>query len=326
MQSTKMAISFLVLSLIWQFPAWLQIVRSSKTTHTQVGKYFDKVNDHTIIVQNHATSSEFKSYEQTLKSDNNMDLWYQSGRSYRFICTTADMAQTTNYYMMSEKSLKLELDQKYTLSTFKSPDYYYGPGGMYGDRRKVKVQSSPSYYVDGEKHIPNLHPHSCTQPGAKVFRIDGTTVYAMCNIPGHGMTCSLEENTLKNSIIVTISNGGNLQNITLTKPLIASYNSGKVILKRDGVQAMATKIEIASINDNIANITAAVPNIPFPSNVIHNEVRPQRSNEGIVTNDLNTHYMESRNMRLLKIVHPKSASYSEEYSTAKWWGLRRCNI
>ena len=219
-------------------------------THAS-GKILDKVNDHTIIVQNHATSSKFKSYEQTLKSDNNMDLWYQSGRSYRFICTTADMAQTTNYYMMSEKSLRLELDQKYTLSTFKSPDYYYGPG-MYGDRRKVKVQSSPSYYVDGEKHIPNLHPHSCTQPGAKVFRIDGTMVYAMCNIPGHGMTCSLEENTLKNSIIVTISNnGGNLQNITLTKPLIASYNSGKVILKRDGVQAMATKVEIASINDNI---------------------------------------------------------------------------
>ena len=105
---------------------------------------------------------------------------------------------------------------------------------------------------------------------------------------------------------MTISNGGNLQNITLTKPLIASYNSGKVILKRDGVQAMATKVEIASINDNIANITVAVPNIPFPSNVIHNEVRPQRSNEGIVTNDLNTHYMESRNMRLLKIVHPKA--------------------
>ena len=53
-------------------------------THAS-GKILDKVNDHTIIVQNHATSSKFKSYEQTLKSDNNMDLWYQSGRSYRFI-------------------------------------------------------------------------------------------------------------------------------------------------------------------------------------------------------------------------------------------------
>ena len=162
---------------------------------------------------------------------------------------------------MSEKSLRLELDQKYTLSTFKSPDYYYGPG-MYGDRRKVKVQSSPSYYVDGDKHIPNLHPHSCTQPGAKVFRIDGTMVSPICNIPGHGATCSLEENTLKNSVVVTISNGVNLQNITLTKPLIASCNSGKVTLKRGSIQAVATKIELASINDNIANITVAAPDIP----------------------------------------------------------------
>ena len=73
--------------------------------------------------------------------------------------------------MMSEKSLHLELDQKYT-RTFKSPDYYYSPGGMYGDRRKVKVQVLLVLCRRGEAY-PNLIRTRARNQGQSV-RIDGT--------------------------------------------------------------------------------------------------------------------------------------------------------
>ena len=135
---------------------------------------------------------------------------------------------------------------------------------------------------------------------------DGNQMNPICNVP-NWPGCTAGEGS--RSVIVNACRDGTCEDYTLMNPMVASYKSGKVDSEKLGLYAKTKNIHIVSSDDErTANITVAARNIPFPRPM----PRPQRNIEGIVTNDVNTHYMDSYNMRMFKVVDPEAHLYMKK--------------
>ena len=158
---------------------------------------------------------------------------------------------------------------------------------------------SPSVGMIGRDLEVSIHPHDCSQTGAKVYSELGE---AICD-PSKGLQCSwADENMIVVGPIGTTSTYYKLDG-AVSAPLMAA----KVKKAITGNSAYFDKIDIIGIpRGNSKPVISSTVGNGKTTPVQIPDVLPSASTEGFLTNDIDTNFMGSFNTRFLKIFNENS--------------------
>ena len=179
----------------------------------------------------------------------------------------------------------------------------------------------PEVAMAGDELFARVPQHGCSNSGAKIYATTTTaaTTYAtmadtmggggggaqaICD-PQRGKVCTMEE--LNYIVVGPFSQGGQTKYMKLAGAVHAPYEAAGILEKKEGVVGKYDTVTIQGIDDANGTkpvITTALSNAPVSFQLPAQST--YRSPEGVVENDVNTNYMGSYRLRLLKIYSSKA--------------------
>jgi hypothetical protein len=177
---------------------------------------------------------------------------------------------------------------------------------------EVSFPTGASASLSGSELTVDLPTHSCARSGVKIGELsaNGNEIVPICDPSQPGMDCLwLAEKVsllkvLKVGKLKTSTNQEDYNFYILEGSVMAPFEAGELIPKSSGVLSKFNKIKFSAAgyyNDTHKPIMAPADVVVPPPDFTMPSITPSRSEEGVTRNDVDTTYMKSYNMRIIKM-------------------------